>query len=181
MQNQEAHCRNWCSFVSYFGADPELQDTPSGFGGLSQTVYFGRGKQVQSITVSGAITDIGKKIALAHQINPTKMPHSDKLLPRLQEMLVGFHKEYPETNKKSPEEVDVPEYLTELGRCDAASQLLKLVGDNSLMAYYYLLRVGDYSYRIPHQDLGGKWEEFMCGVHAIGRQYCYIRKASGGD
>ena len=59
-------------------------------------------------------------------------------------MLAGFHKYYPATINRSPVEVDVPEYLTELGRCDAASQLLKFVGDNSLMSYYYLLRVGDY-------------------------------------
>ena len=96
--------------------DPELQDNQfcnqvcclSGFGVLSRTGYFGREKQVQAITVSGAITDIGKTIALVHQINPTKMSHYDKLLPRLQEMLAVFCKEDPETNKKSPVEVDVP-------------------------------------------------------------------------
>ena len=38
----------------------------------------------------------------------------------------------------------MPEYLAELGRCNAASELLKSVGDNSLMAYY-LLRVGEYT------------------------------------
>ena len=62
-------------------------------------VYFGRGKQVRASTVSGDITAIGKTIAVAHQINPTKMPHSDKLLPLLQDILVGFCKEDPATNK----------------------------------------------------------------------------------
>ena len=61
------------------------------------------------------------------------MPHYDKLLPQLQETLEGFRKEDP---AKSPVEVDVPEYLEEMGRCDAALELLKSVGDNSLMAYY---------------------------------------------
>ena len=63
------------------------------------------------------------------------MPHSDKLLPLLQDILVGFCKEDPATNKKYPVEVDVPEYLAELGRYDVASELLKSVGDNSFMAY----------------------------------------------
>ena len=49
------------------------------------------------------------------------MPHSDKLLSILQEMLVGFHKEYPATKNKYPVEVDVPGYLAETGKCDAAS------------------------------------------------------------
>ena len=99
--------------------DPELQDTPfrdqvrclSVFGGLSQTSYFGRGKQVQARKVAGAITAVGKTIAMAHQINPTKMPHSDKLLAQFQEMLERFRKKDPATNKKSLVEVDVPEYL----------------------------------------------------------------------
>ena len=81
------------------------------FRGLYQTGYFGRGKQFQASTVDGAIAAVGKTIALAHQINPTKMPHSDKLLHRYQKMLALFRKEDPATNKKSPIEVDVPEYL----------------------------------------------------------------------
>ena len=50
-------------------------------------------------------------------------------------MLAGSRKEDPATNKKSPAEVDVPEYLAEMGRCDAALEFIKYVGDNSLMAY----------------------------------------------
>ena len=30
-----------------------------------------------------------------------------------------------------------------------------------------------------HQHANG--DKFMCGVRAIGRRYCYIWKASGGD
>ena len=71
------------------------------------------------------------------------MPHSDKLLPLLQEMLAGFRKEDPATNKKYPVGLDVPEYLVEMGRYDAVLEFLKSVGDNSLMAYYYLLQVGE--------------------------------------
>ena len=86
-ENQEAHWINWCTFIVYLGVDPELQDTPFRdqfrcllrFGGLSQTVYFGGEKQVQFSTVSGSITAVGNMIALAHQISPTKMPHSDNL------------------------------------------------------------------------------------------------------
>ena len=54
-------------------------------------------------------------------------------------MLAGFRKEDPATNTKSPAELDVPEYLAEMGRCDTVSEFLKSVGDNSLIAYYYLL------------------------------------------
>ena len=67
------------------------------------------------------------------------MPHYEKLLPRLQDMLAGLRKEDPATNKKSSVDVDVPGYLAEMGRGDAASELLNPVGDNRFMAYHYIL------------------------------------------
>ena len=69
---------------------------------------FCRGKQVQASTVASSITAVGKTVILDHQINPTKMPNYDNFLPRLHDILAGFSKEYPETNKKYPVEVDVP-------------------------------------------------------------------------
>ena len=45
-----------------------------------------------------------------------------------------FFKEDPATTTKYPVEVDVPEYLAEMGRCYAFLELLKSVGDNILMA-----------------------------------------------
>ena len=62
------------------------------------------------------------------------MPHSENLLPRLQDILAGLRKEDPATNKKSLVEVDGHKYLAEMGRCDAALEFLKSIGDNSLMA-----------------------------------------------
>ena len=143
-KNWKTQWRHWCTFVASLWVGPELQDTPlrgkvrrlSGFGGLVRIGYFGRGKQVQASTVASAITAVGKTIALAHQVNPTKMPHSDKLLIRLQEMLTGFRKENPATNKKSPIEVDLPKFLAALGCCKGALELLKSIGDCALMAYY---------------------------------------------
>ena len=135
--------------------DPELQGINhawrvrclTGFAGLSRTGYFGRGKQVQSSTVSGAITAIGKTIALAQGINPTKCPNSEKFLPRLQEMFEGWHKEDPPTMKKLPVEADIPEQLVEVGMAKNATEKERAVGDCALTAFYYLLRIGEYTAR----------------------------------
>jgi hypothetical protein len=54
---------------------------------------------------------VGQAIALATNTNPTKIVGSDKLLPRLQQMLDGFRKADPPTTKQLPVEADVPEYL----------------------------------------------------------------------
>ncbi len=90
----------WAAYVGPMGVDPYLQETPftirvrllSGFAGRVRTGYYGRGKQVQACSVSSAITAVGQAIALATNTNPTKIVGSDKLLPRLQQMLDGFRK-----------------------------------------------------------------------------------------
>ena len=65
-------------------------------------------KTNQAGSVSSAITAIGQTIALATNTNPTKVRGSDKLLPRLQQMLDGFRKADPPTTKQLPVEADVP-------------------------------------------------------------------------
>ena len=47
--------------------------------------------------------------------------------------------------KKMPTEVDVPELLVKVGMDCAATELTKVAGSLSLIAFYYLLRVGEYT------------------------------------
>ena len=67
---------------------------------------------------------------------------SDKLLPRLQQMLDGFRKADPPTTKQLPVEVDVPEYLVDLGQDPEARELDQAIGDLVMIAFYYLLWIG---------------------------------------
>lgn len=78
-------------------------------------------------------------------MNPTKQTHSDKLIPRLSQMLDGWKKEDPPTIKKLPVEVDVPELLSRIGSQANANALDTAIGDLTLIAFYYLLRVGEYT------------------------------------
>ena len=132
------------------GVDPYLQETPftirvrllSGFAGRVWTGYYDRGKQVQACSISSAITAIGQAVALATNTNLTKKVGSEKLLPRIQQMLDGFRKADPPTTKQLPIEVDVPEYLVDLGQVSDARELDRAVGDLVMIAFYYLLRIG---------------------------------------
>ena len=47
-------------------------------------------------------------IALARGVNPTKLENSDKLVPRLAQMMAGWKKQDPPTIKKLPVAIDVP-------------------------------------------------------------------------
>jgi len=77
--------------------------------------------------------------------NPTKSLGSEKFLYPLQVMLDGWRKVDPPTMKKLPIEVDIPELLANLGRKPDASPKDKAVGELTLIAFYYLLRVGEYT------------------------------------
>jgi hypothetical protein len=116
-----------------------------GFAARVRSGYFGRGQQVQASTVSSAITAVGQKIALDTNTNPTKIVGSKKFLPCLQELLDGYRLEDPPTKKKLPVEADVPELLFNLGYGTNSTTLGQAIGDLSLIAFYYLLRVGEYT------------------------------------
>ena len=144
----------WTYYVRPLGMDPFLQNTPyttqirtiSGFAGRVRTGYYGRGRQISAASVNTAITAVGTTISLATGFNPTKMRGAqDKLVPRLAQMLLGFKKEDPPTIKKLPIEVDIPEYISLCSLRPAASERTKATADLITIAFYYLLRVGEYT------------------------------------
>ena len=69
---------------------------------------------------------------------------SDKLIPRLQQMLNGWTKSDPPTLKMLPVEADVPEFIAKMAQLPSATTLDQAIGDLALIAFYYLLRVGEY-------------------------------------
>ena len=66
-------------------------------------------------------------------------------MPRLAQAMDGWRKEDPPTKKKLPVGIDIPEYLASLGMEVEATELVKAIGDSTLIAFYYLLRVGEYT------------------------------------
>jgi hypothetical protein len=81
--------------------------------------------------------------AIGH--NPTKVIGSDKSLPALQVMIDGFAKEDPPTCKMLPVVSDVPELLVEMGYRKSGTAHTQAVGELSLIAFYYRLRIGEYT------------------------------------
>jgi hypothetical protein len=160
-RNRESRWDHWYSYIKPMGVDPYLQTTPfghrcrclMGFAARVRSGYFGQGQQVQASTVSSAMTAIGKKIALDTNTNPTKITGSDKFLPCLQEVLDGYRLEDPPTEKKLPIEVDVLEQLFDMGYGPSGTPLGKAVGDLTLIAFYYLLWVGEYTIKGTRNEL----------------------------
>jgi hypothetical protein len=101
-------------------------------------------------------------ISLATNTNPTKIAGSEKLLPCLQQMLDGFRKDDPPTTKQLPVEADVPEFLVSLGLASEACKLDWSIGDLTMIAFYYLLRIGEYTTK-GAQNNTKQTQEFKLG------------------
>ncbi len=117
----------------------------TGFAARVQQGYYGRGKRVATGTVIGTITAVGQEIALVCGTNPTKVTGSKKLLPQIAQTFNGWRKEDPPTTKQLPVEADVPELLAERGCNRNSTELDRAIGDLSLIAFYYLLQIGEYT------------------------------------
>jgi hypothetical protein len=152
-KNRTTHWGHWTNYVRPLGLDPYLQGIGyttrlhvlTGFAARVRCGAYGRGKRVQAGTVVGALTAVGQEIALACGENPTKVLGSDKILPQLQQIYDGWRKEDPATTKQLPVEADIPECLAERAQRHSATELYRAVGDLSLVAFYYLLRIGEYT------------------------------------
>ena len=83
---------------------------------------------------------------MARGENPLKINnYSDRYIKPIADMLIGFGKEDPATQKKLPVDVDVVELCCALGLAATATAKDRRVGDLILIAFYYLLRVGEYT------------------------------------
>ena len=77
-------------------------------------------------------------------------------------MLDGFCKADPPTTKQLPVEADVPEFLVKLGLAEETRKLDRAVGDLTLIAFYYLLRIGEYTTKGSRNN-SKQTEEFKMG------------------
>ena len=90
-------------------------------------------------------------VALAYEGNPTKAQNEKPLVPRLAQMMEGWRKYDPPTNKKLPVVIDALEFLAELGIEKDATGMINAVGDCTVIAFYYLLRVREYTVKKMEQ------------------------------
>ena len=77
-------------------------------------------------------------------------------------MLDGFRKADPPTTKQFPVEADVPEYLVKLGMSPEARKLDHAIGNLTIIAFYYLLRIGEYTTKGTCNN-SKQMEEFKMG------------------
>jgi hypothetical protein len=105
---------------------------------------YGSGRKVKGDMVATGLSSVGKEISLAIEVNPVKLAGSDKMVPRLAQTLDGWRQDDGPVMKKLPVEADVPEHFVKLGLIDGPP-FIQAVADLTTFAFYYLLRVGEYT------------------------------------
>ena len=75
---------------------------------------------------------------------------------------MGFRKADPPTTKQLPVEADVPEFLVTLGREPEARELDRAIGDLTMIVFYYLLCIGEYTTKGARNNTK-QTEEFKLG------------------
>ena len=154
MDNREKFWRFWRAYCKPLLIDPYLEEVDfqtktrfaTGFAGRVRKVSHVRGKQVQVGTVRAALGGVNTKIVLDIWIQPLHQPGSNnKYILPLQHMLKGFENKDPPQVKKLGVYPDLPDLLCKWGHRKGSSQQQQAVGDLKMIAFYYLLRVGEYN------------------------------------
>lgn len=97
-------------------------------------------------TVSSTLMSVDMTIAMVQGYNLIKPNGTgNKLLPWLAQMLDSMRKDNPTTIKKFPIKVNIPEYLSLCSLQPGASRNNKAITDLTLIAFYYLLQVREYT------------------------------------
>ena len=107
-KGREMFWKNGCLFVRPLAVEPWLQDATYqqrvrcliGFPSCVLSGCYGRCKQFEIGTVSGALSAVGKTVALVYEGSPIKTQGDKALLTRLSQTIEGWKKEDTPTRKK---------------------------------------------------------------------------------
>jgi hypothetical protein len=161
-KTKEKYRQVWIEYCEPLGVDPTLapETTPFQtkintimcFTGRVKSGWYGHGRQVANGTVTSALTAVGQAFSVDDRGNPLKPHGSQDYHYAVKVMLDGWKKEDLPTMKKLPIEVNIPEYLVERSMEPNSGEGRKAIADLTLIAFYYLLRVGEYTCRTKTQQ-----------------------------
>ena len=150
-QSRTKYWRQWQSYATAWGKNAFLSDAApiekgiilTAFAARVRTGFYGRGSQVRVPSVSEALAAISKTIELAGQPSPVYRFEETYILP-VQRCIEGMRREDPPSTPQLalPVAVPIQSFTTAQGSSD---HRLHATADLSIIAFFYLLRVGEYT------------------------------------
>ena len=98
------------------------------------------------------LSSISQTITMDFEVDPTRKKGTNQFLLRVAHILDAYRKEDPPTDKKLPVEIDVCKWLVTAAMTLGATALMCAVGDWSLIAFYFLLRIGEYAKKLSRNE-----------------------------
>ncbi len=113
---------------------------------------LGRGHQVGHQTVQVALRAIGTTFELDGQPNPLyRCASNQHYWKALERQIEGYRRQDPPPQAKLAVPVTVPHWAVDHGLAKGSTPKQQAAGDLTLIAFYYLLRVGEYTLTNPKQ------------------------------
>ena len=156
-KERKRYWRAWTAWCERFNLDTELRyrDPATTVAALQAFAEFvprgsvGQGKQVGTQAVQVALRSVGAHFELAAKPNPCyKDGYTPKYWKALEQQIEAYRRQDPVPQPKLAVPVTVPHWCVATGLA-STSPKDRAVGDLTNVAFYYLLRVGEYTYLPP--------------------------------
>ncbi len=166
LATRERYWRHWTTFLPP-NIDPYLQNLAPAKRLLVLHVFarwvregkYGRGQQVKTGSVQTALGAIGKTIELAGYENPLHRLGTTSYHAALALQTETYRREDPVTKKQLAVPVHVPNYIYSTTR-KTSDRRLKATGELTLIAFFFLLRIGEYTH---HGKSQRRTQQFRLG------------------
>eukprot|EP00957_Ditylum_brightwellii_P071281 5418852-Ditylum_brightwellii.AAC.1 len=166
---REKYWRHWQQYAKRWNKDSFLDNASelkqgiiiTAFAARVRTGIYSRGHQVSVSSITGALSTISKTIQLAQKHSPVYREDQKYILP-VEKCVKGIQRQDPLSIPQLAVPVSVPI------ECHRMAYAAKNIGvqaaaDLALVAFYFLLRVGEYM--LPHKvKQNGVWKQATCTV-----------------
>jgi hypothetical protein len=158
-QDRQKYWTHWCQYSSLFNVHPFLHNVSPltcdiivcAFAAKVRRGTFGQGHQIKVQGVTDALSAISQTIMLAGQLSP--IYRSEKIYNlNIQCMVEGMRRDDPPAIPQLAVPIAVANAVCEAGNVSPL-QHVKTVGCLTITAFYFLLRVGEYTQpRFVHRN-----------------------------
>ena len=150
-RTREKYWAHWTKYTQQFHRSPYLHQCSNmdkviiitGFAARVRAGHYGRGTTVKAKTVADALAAVSKTIQLAGEPSPVYQTEGTYILP-----VARLMESYRRTDSPPVPQLALPVAVPEHCRKSAyatACPKSHAIGDLAIIAFYYLLRVGEYT------------------------------------
>ena len=143
--------REWTDYCDDLEVPPYLDKVDFRDVARVSTMFGGRirkgkrGRAVGAGHVRAGLGHVNTQIALDTGRQPLHQRDGQHYIKPIQHMLAGFKNFDPAVEQKLACHPDLPDFACDFGLREGATQQQQATGDLVLIAFYYLLRVGEYT------------------------------------